>query len=99
MIVGRVDIADIMQKGRHHPIDIRPALPRSCRGLKGVAKPRDLVAGQRLVEVDHGCKQSVSRACCILNLMLGQESVVLAVAILHLRELYRLHRLSLMYRL
>lgn len=44
MIIGRIDIANVMQQGRYNPINIGSIAPRTCGGLHRMAQTGDLIS-------------------------------------------------------
>ncbi len=91
VIVGRVDVADVVQQGAGEPVGIRPVAPGACRRLQRMAEPRDLVTGQPLVELHQRIEQPVGGLCRIVDLVLREELVILAVAVLHRGEFHGFH--------
>ncbi len=91
VIVGGIDVADVVEQGGNDPVGIRAVPPGARRSLQGMPEPRHPVSGQALVELDQRVEQPIRRAGRVGGLVLGQEFVILAVAILHGRELHRLH--------
>lgn len=57
MVKGRVNVADVMQQRRHHPIGIAAIPPRPRRRLQRMAEPGDLIARKALVQIDQRAEQ------------------------------------------
>ncbi len=86
VIVGRVDVADVVQQRAGDPVGVGAVAPGARRRLQRMAEPGDLVAGQALVELHQRVEQPLAGLGGIVDLMRGQELVVLPVAILHRGE-------------
>ena len=92
VIVGRVDVADVVQQRAGDPVGVGAVAPGARRRLQRMAEPGDLVARQALVELHQRVEQPLAGLGRIVDLVRGQELVVVAVAILHRGEFDGRHR-------
>ena len=91
VVAGSVDVADVVQQRRNDPVQVGAVPPCAGRRLQRVLKTCDPVAGKALVQRFQGAEQALRRVGGVSDLVLGEEGVVLPVALLHLAEFDRFH--------
>ena len=92
MVLGRQPIADIVKQCTNHPVDIGTVTMRASRRLHGVLKPRDAVTVQTFIALfAQFIDQTVRNLLMVRLFQLRQQLIVLAGAVLHLREAHLFH--------